>query len=197
MISRRSPIAAAALVLAAVPACAQDETPAPGDANDTSIAASTDGADAARAVGVDSVRYDLIGTGGETVGTVELRDGAGGVLLKVEVEGLEPGEHGLHIHETARCEPPFESAGGHYAPAGRSHGFLSSGGPHTGDLPNLVVAEGAARAAVQAWVAGVTVEQLTDGDGSALVIHAGADDYRTDPAGDSGDRIACAAIRDN
>lgn len=138
--------------------------------------------------------YDISDADGEVVGRLTLTDGADGVLIEAEIDGLEPGEHGFHLHETGRCEPPFESAGGHYAPSGSAHGLLSDGGPHAGDLPNLVVAEGVSTTATHAWAAGVTIEELTAEDGSALVIHAGPDDYRTDPAGAAGDRVACAAI---
>lgn len=138
--------------------------------------------------------YDIANAAGETVGRVELLDGAGGLLLKVEVDGLEPGVHGLHVHETGRCEPPFESAGGHYAPAGRAHGLLSEDGPHAGDLPNLVVGDGGDATIAHVWAGGLSVAELTRDDGSALVIHAGPDDYRTDPAGAAGARVACAAI---
>lgn len=138
--------------------------------------------------------YDIVNTEGERIGRVELLDGAGGLLLKVEVNGLEPGVHGLHVHETGRCEPPFGSAGGHYAPASHAHGLLSEDGPHAGDLPNLVVGDEASTATAHVWAHGLSVTELTRGDGSALVIHAAADDYRTDPAGAAGDRVACAAI---
>lgn len=138
--------------------------------------------------------YEISNADGEVVGRLELTDGAGGVLVEAEIEGLAPGEHGFHLHETGRCEPPFESAGGHYAPSGRLHGLLSDGGPHAGDLPNLVVAEGASVTATHAWADGLTIDELTAEDGSALVIHAGPDDYRTDPAGAAGDRVACAEI---
>lgn len=138
--------------------------------------------------------YDITNIAGEAIGRIEMLDGAGGLLLKVEVDGLEPGEHGLHLHETGRCEPPFESAGGHYAPAGRAHGLLSERGSHAGDLPNLVVGDAASTTIAHVWAHGLSVDELTRNDGSALVIHAGADDYRTDPAGAAGDRVACAAI---
>lgn len=141
-----------------------------------------------------TAEYDISNADGEVVGRLELVDGAGGVLLKAEVDGLEPGEHGFHLHETGICEPPFESAGGHYAPDGRAHGLLSEGGPHAGDLPNLVVGEGVSTTVAHAWAGGLSIGELTGGDGSALVIHAGPDDYLTDPAGAAGDRVACAEI---
>lgn len=180
---------AGALALAVVlSACAQeaDETP---DTIDGRTPETTH-----EEAGRKMAAYDIANAAGETVGRVELLDGAGGLLLKVEVGGLEPGEHGLHVHETGQCEPPFASAGGHYSPAGRSHGLLSGGGPHAGDLPNLVVGAEATTTIAHAWADGLSVAELTRDDGSALVIHAGPDDYRTDPAGAAGDRVVCAAI---
>ena len=153
----------------------------------------SDGTDAVASVQA-SAEYDIVGVDGAVIGRLELIDGAGGVLLKAEIEGLAPGEHGFHLHETGLCEPPFVSAGGHYNPGGTAHGLLSEDGPHAGDLPNLVVSEGASVAGVHAFADGVSVAELQEGDGSALVIHAEPDDYRTDPAGAAGDRVACAAI---
>lgn len=172
----------------AISACAPDEDP-PTEASDERLAGTTDPS-AERA----SAAYEISNAEGEVVGRLELTDGAGGVLIEAEIDGLESGELGFHLHETGRCEPPFESAGGHYAPSGRAHGLLSERGRHAGDLPNLVVAEGASTTATHAWADGLTIDELTAGDGSALVIHAGPDDYRTDPAGAAGDRVACAEI---
>lgn len=187
-------LAGALMIAATAPACAQeagdDGEMADRQADDAGAAS----ADRLPAGERDSAAYDIIGTGGEVIGRLELVDGAGGVLLKARIEGLPPGEHGFHLHETGRCEPPFASAGGHYNPTGRAHGLLSDDGPHAGDLPNLVVAEGATTAGVHAFADGLSIAELHDGDGSALVIHAGPDDYRTDPAGAAGDRVACAAI---
>lgn len=159
----------------------------------TAVALAACTPDAAPAPERTTAAYDIANTVGETIGRVELLDGAGGLLLKVEIDGLEAGEHGLHLHEIGRCEPPFESAGGHYAPADRAHGLLSEDGPHAGDLPNLFAAE-AATTIAHVWVEGLSVSELTRGEGSALVVHAGPDDYRSDPAGAAGERVACAAI---
>ena len=178
----------ALLVSAVAPACAQEVE----DGENASVRPS-DGADTVDAERA-SAGYDIVGTEGDVIGRVDLIDGAGGVLLKAEMEGLDPGEHGFHLHETGLCEPPFTSAGGHYNPTDRAHGLLSEGGPHAGDLPNLVVSEDASVAGVHAFADGISVAELQEGDGSALVIHAGPDDYRTDPAGAAGDRVACAAI---
>jgi Cu-Zn family superoxide dismutase len=136
---------------------------------------------------------------GREVGTVVLTDTPRGVLVRVDAKGLPPGERAFHIHERGVCTPPdFTSAGGHYNPAKKHHGFHSPGGHHAGDMANLVVAaDGTARAEV--FVEGVKVagsgETLLSGDGTAVVIHAGPDDYRTDPAGDAGGRIACGVIQ--
>ncbi len=184
-------IAGTLVTAVALTACAPDETNA---TNETNEYAAESPREAAPGSERTTAAYDIANTAGETIGRVELVDGAGGLLLKVEIDGLEPGEHGLHLHETGRCEPPFESAGGHYAPADRSHGLLSEDGPHAGDLPNLVVGEAASTTVVHAWAEGLSVAELTGDDGSALVVHAGPDDYRTDPAGAAGERVACAAI---
>ena len=120
------------------------------------------------------------------------------VRITGPVEGLEPGPHGVHIHETGTCEPPdFTSAGGHFNPTGAAHGLENPDGPHAGDLPNLSVPEDG-----RAWLEFETDRislidgptSLFDADGSAIVIHAGEDDQRTDPSGDSGARVVCGEI---
>jgi Cu-Zn family superoxide dismutase len=134
---------------------------------------------------------------GATVGDAILRQTPNGVLLKVDLRGVMPGIHAFHIHDTGRCEPPtFQSAGGHFAPDGREHGFFDKAGPHAGDLPNAhVLANG--DLSFEYIVPRVTLTpgpSLFDDNGSALVFHSEPDDYRTDPAGDAGDRIACGEI---
>ena len=135
---------------------------------------------------------------GATIGDAQLRQTPNGILLKVDLRGIEPGIHAVHIHETGRCEPPgFQSAGGHFAARGREHGFLDRSGPHAGDLPNAhVLAD--RNVSFEYFVPDLTLEGgtagLLDGDGAALVVHADADDYHTDPAGAAGDRIACGVI---
>ncbi len=135
---------------------------------------------------------------GRAIGTASLVGGPNGVLIIVNVEGLPPGLHGFHIHETGRCEAPsFQSAGGHFNPTGHQHGFLAPDGMHAGDLPNLTADDqGNVRASI--FATEVTLDEgeaaLLGGDGTSLVIHERADDYVTDPTGESGGRIACAVI---
>ena len=135
---------------------------------------------------------------GEDVGTVELHQTPNGVHLIANLTGLEAGEHGFHIHETGQCEGDFTSAGGHYNPDGSEHGFMVEGGPHAGDFPNIHVPEGG-ELTIEHVNDRVSLEEgaegaLRDDDGSAIIIHANADDYESQPSGDAGDRIACGVI---
>lgn len=134
---------------------------------------------------------------GRALGTLTFADAANGVAVAGRLAGLPPGEHGMHIHAVGRCDPPaFTTAGGHWNPTGRSHGAQNPGGPHLGDLPNIVVAEDST-AVISATTPGGSLRgtnALLDADGAAIVIHAGPDDYRSDPAGNSGARIACGVI---
>ena len=110
------------------------------------------------------------------------------------LQGLPPGPHGFHIHETGSCEPPFESAGGHFNPAGAEHGFHSEAGPHAGDMTNITVAADGT-VGVEVLNTFLTLDRtLFDADGAAIVIHASPDDYRAQPSGHAGDRIACGVI---
>ena len=130
---------------------------------------------------------------GKDAGTVTLLPAGSGMRLAVQVKGLPAGEHGIHIHTVGKCEgPKFESAGGHWNPGGKKHGLDNPAGSHAGDLPNLVV--GADGTGIVSTTLSGTVADLLDADGAALVIHAKRDDGKTDPSGDSGDRIACAVL---
>ena len=133
-----------------------------------------------------------------TIGEARLQETPHGVLLRLDLRQAPPGVHALHFHNTGRCDgPTFESAGAHFAPGGHQHGFLKADGPHAGDLPNIEV-PGNGQLTVEYLVRDVTLgagpATLFDGDGSALVIHAGKDDYLSNPAGNSGDRIACGPL---
>lgn len=121
------------------------------------------------------------------------------IRVQINVAGMAPGTYGVHIHATGMCTPPsFASAGPHWNPTGRQHGASNPQGKHLGDLPNLQVdAQGRANfvfALENASIDGGT-SPLLDADGAAIVIHAQPDDYRTDPSGNSGDRIACGVVQ--
>ena len=138
--------------------------------------------------------FALVGPAGQALGSVRMWETPGGVTFRIGAAGLPHGLHGVHVHGVGRCEGPgFASAGPHWNPAGMKHGFNAPAGPHGGDLPNVTVAaNGVLQEAVT--LPGASFASLLDADGSALVIHARADDYVTDPSGNSGDRIACAVI---
>lgn len=144
-----------------------------------------------------SIETVLRDRAGGIVGRATLVETPHGVLVRVAFDRLPPGTHAFHVHETGRCEPPFESAGGHFNPTGRHHGYESENGYHSGDLPNLHVPDDG-RATVEFLARDLSLRKgpssLLDGDGSALVVHAGADDYKTDPAGAAGERVACGAL---
>ncbi|MDG5748236.1 superoxide dismutase family protein [Qipengyuania sp. XHP0207] len=135
---------------------------------------------------------------GLPAGTVQLLRNNDTVTVTVAAVGLQPGEHGFHLHTTGECRAPdFASAGGHLNPGNNTHGSLSTGGKHLGDLPNLVVgANRTASAQIDLDGSADTVlSQIFDADGAAVVIHAGPDDYVTDPAGDAGSRVACGVLQ--
>lgn len=140
----------------------------------------------------------FVGADGEANGSAELRSPpAGGVLIKVEVTGLpENSWVAFHVHETGSCDhgTGHASAGGHFNPDSREHGYMAANGPHAGDMPNQYVsADGTLRAEV--FNPSVTLAEGETGiRGRALMVHAHADDYTSQPSGDAGDRLACAVI---
>jgi Cu-Zn family superoxide dismutase len=134
---------------------------------------------------------------GKEVGKAQLVDTPNGVLISLDLNGAPAGDQAFHVHEKGQCEPPdFKSAGAHFNPDGTKHGIMNPEGPHAGDMPNLHVPEGG-KLSVEILNTLVTLDgerALLDDDGSALVIHAGPDDYASDPAGHAGDRIACGVV---
>jgi Cu-Zn family superoxide dismutase len=134
---------------------------------------------------------------GLPAGTAQLLSGGTEVNISIAVLGLSPGEHGVHLHTTGACDAPgFESAGAHLEPGSRQHGTSNPAGPHLGDLPNVIVGNAGA-GTVSATLPGsrdAVLAELFDSDGTAIVVHANADDYRTDPSGNSGGRIACGVL---
>lgn len=142
----------------------------------------------------------MINDQGTEIGTVRLTQQAEGVEIVVDLAFLQAGERAFHIHETGTCETPdFTSAGGHFNPTNVSHGTESPDGPHAGDMENLEVEtdDGTARATImnpRITLAEGQPNSLFDADGSAFVLHQGADDYSSQPSGDAGARIACGVI---
>jgi Cu-Zn family superoxide dismutase len=134
---------------------------------------------------------------GKEVGKVELTDTPSGVVMRLSLDGVPPGDHAFHVHAVGKCEAPdFKSAGPHFNPDETKHGLMNPEGPHSGDMPNLHVPDGG-KLTVEVLNEMVTLDAeqaLLDDDGSAIVVHASADDYTTDPAGNAGDRIACGVV---
>ncbi|HXG71432.1 MAG TPA: superoxide dismutase family protein, partial [Gemmatimonadaceae bacterium] len=140
---------------------------------------------------------------GRAVGTARMWQEEGGLVhVDVVVAAMPSGSHGIHFHSVGRCDdgpmPPFTSAGDHYNPLGRAHGLQNAAGPHAGDAPNLSVATGG-QGRLSFTTGRVTLTggpvSLMDADGSAVVVHAGSDDQASQPAGNSGSRIACGVVQ--
>lgn len=146
---------------------------------------------------IAKTKVELKDAQGKDVGSIVISDQGPGVALQLDLHDLTPGEHALHFHQVPKCEgPDFKSAGGHFNPESKKHGFDNPEGHHAGDMKNFTVGDdGKAKAKLED--ADVT---LKDGphslltNGAAVVVHAKADDYKTDPAGNAGDRVACGVI---
>ena len=191
-----SKILFASSAILAVAACSQpaDEPESPEPAENTAAQTGT-----AQTANSPVALARLANADGAEVGTVSLVETNGAMSLELELMNLPAGEHAFHLHTTGQCDgPDFQSAGGHLNPFDKSHGRLSDDGKHLGDFPNITVPESGSltqsypiesdqdMAAVQS--------AIFDADGTAVMIHEGADDYRTDPAGDAGSRIACGVV---
>lgn len=183
----RSIIALVALGLVNACSSGQDaatDTMPPADSSDMGAPAGGD------------ARVTLQNSSGAEVGVLTVVDQAGGLMLTGTVRGMPPGTHGIHIHMTGQCTPPFESAGGHWNPTGLQHGRDNPQGAHLGDLMNIEVGADST-ATVSLSTPGGSLRgtnALMDADGASVVVHAGPDDNKTDPAGNSGARIACGVV---
>ena len=142
----------------------------------------------------------VVDQSGEKLGTVDFAQTGHGVLITYDLHGLAPGAHAIHVHTSGNCDAKtkFTSAGPHFSPdATKLHGYMTKGGPHPGDLPNaFAAADGTLHAATisNMFSLGNGKKSIFDRDGAAIVIHAKGDDYASQPAGNSGDRVACGVI---
>ena len=198
--TRFSPFAPFALAIAvsavALTACSKNDTPVDNAVTDNAVAVG----DATAGTAMAGVPQSVAFTGGDgaLLGSVMVSEDPSGLVMNVSAIAMPAGVHGIHLHEKGLCEgPKFASAGAHWNPGAKQHGRDNPAGAHAGDLANLTVAaDGSAKVSIP--VAGAKMASgammLADADGTALVIHAKPDDYKTDPSGDSGDRIACAVL---
>ena len=194
-------VAASSLIVASASAQSHDHA-AMGHGTHSQAAAMDHSAMIPRATPGQTAQATIINGQGAEIGKATLTQGATGLLIKVEATGLTPGWHGIHIHATGQCEAPFTSAGAHinHGDPKKPHGLLNAEGPDDGDLPN-VFADAAGAVNAEVFTSHARLSQngpgqwLWDADGSALVIHANADDHSSQPIGGAGDRVACAVIK--
>ena len=168
-----------------------------GDDSDQPVVYSAGGNEGAQAAA------EMVAPDGSPIGTVQFAQGSTGVLLTIDVSGLSPGAHGIHMHAVGACTPDFAAAGGHINPDDGVHGLMNpdrtADAQDNGDLPNLYAgADGNARAeffTTLVTVAGGSMPSLLDGDGSTVVIHENPDDHESQPIGGAGGRVGCGVIR--
>jgi len=154
------------------------------------------GVGSAMAQAQETATATMMSPDGANLGAVTLLQTPHGVLLTAELTGLPPGVHAFHLHAVGGCTPDFGMAGGHYNPTEAEHGILVEGGPHAGDMPNIHVPESGNLTieVLNTFVSLSGENPLFDDDGTSVMIHAGADDYASQPSGAAGDRIACGVV---
>jgi Cu-Zn family superoxide dismutase len=186
-------VAATTMVACSQPAPSPAPQPAPSAPLPTTARQSTPPPPPQPSRSAAAVLHDLAG---RRVGTVTFTESYAGLIISGNITGLGLGAHAIHLHAVGRCEPPFMSAGGHFNPTGKHHGFMSAQGWHLGDLPNIDT-PAAGKLKFDLLAQGVTLRganALIDNDGASIVIDATRDNYHSDPEGDSGSRIACGVI---
>ncbi len=143
-----------------------------------------------------TAEVDFVGTDGQPTGTAIVSAGPNGLLLRVDLMGLTPGFHGVHLHQVGDCSDPgegFKASGSHINPEGNAHGLMNEDGYELADLPN-VYAHMTGHARAELFAAGLSYDAALDADGFAMVVHANPDDHQTQPIGGAGSRVACAAF---
>jgi len=150
------------------------------------------------AASAQTAKATLKNADGASVGSADLIQVNDGVLIKIALKGVPAGLHAFHVHAVGKCEPPFTTAGGHFNPESKKHGMMAADGHHAGDMPNLVVPS-SGELSLEVVNTAITLDKgkpnsVFKPEGTALVVHAAPDDYKTDPTGDAGGRIACGVI---